>query len=80
MPGHRVYGAIVQAVQQGTLTGPFTKADFRRACSGLGEGTYNTFLDKHAVGHPGGETELFERVAPGQFRLVRPLSYGERSG
>lgn len=30
------------------------------------------FLSKHRVGNPGGETELFVRVAPGLYRLVTP--------
>ncbi|PKN99383.1 MAG: hypothetical protein CVU43_15295 [Chloroflexi bacterium HGW-Chloroflexi-5] len=73
---HKVYGAIVSAVRSGRLSEPFDRAAFRRACPGLGSGTYNAFLDKHAVGNPGGASELFERVAPGRFVCVRPFKYG----
>lgn len=76
MGGHKVYRSIVEAVKERRLKEPFTKHDFRLACSGLGEGTYNAFLDKHALGNPGGNSELFERVAPGQFILLRPMKYG----
>ncbi len=72
---HGVYGSIVQAVRRGGLKEPITKDDFRNACPGWTEGTYDTFLDKHAVGNPGGNSELFIRVAPGKFRLVRPTKY-----
>lgn len=74
--GRKVYGAIVQAIECGTLSEPFGRAQFRQAYPGLGDGTYNSFLDKHAVGNPGGNSELFERVSPGSFHLVRPLKYG----
>jgi hypothetical protein len=73
---HRVYSAIVSAVQAGTLAEPFSAASFKRACPGLGAGTYNAFLHKHSRGNPGGNSELFERVAPGRFRCLRPLKYG----
>jgi hypothetical protein len=73
---HKVYGAIVAAVRGGSLAEPFGQEDFRRACPGLGAGTYNAFLAKHAAGNPGGNSELFERVAPGQYRCIRPFRYG----
>ena len=73
---HRVYEAIVSAVRTGILIEPFSRDDFRSACSGFGEGTYNAFLDKHAVGNPGNNSELFERVSPGKFECVRPFKYG----
>ena len=73
---HRVYGAIVTAVKTGALTEPFSKATFRLACPGLGNGTYNAFLDKHSLGNPGRNSELFERVSPGLFRCLRPFRYG----
>ena len=71
-----MYSAIVKAVKAGRLIEPFSNNDFRRACPGLGEGTYNAFLYKHRVDNPGGQSELFERTSPGQFKLVRPLKYG----
>ncbi len=76
MSKHIVYTAIVEAVKDGRLIEPFSNNDFRRACPGLGEGTYNAFLYKHRVDNPGGQSELFERTSPGQFKLVRPLKYG----
>ena len=74
--GHRVYGAIVGAVKLGALHEPFTRADFRHACPGFAPGTYNVFLNKHCVGNPGGNTELFVRESTDQFRCVRPFFYG----
>jgi hypothetical protein len=73
---HKVYGAIVAAVNAGTLREPFSKADFRAACPGLGDGTYNAFLDKHSERNPGGTSELFRRTGPGRFTCLRPFRYG----
>lgn len=76
MAKHKVYKAIVEAMREGRLAEPFTRADFRRACPGFREGTYRTFLSKHRKGNPGGNSELFEQVAPGLYRLLRPIKYG----
>ncbi len=76
MANHKIYSAIVWAIKKGILKEPFTNADFRRACSGLGEGTYNAFLPKHCMGNPGRNSELFERTEPGKYRLLRPFRYG----
>jgi hypothetical protein len=73
---HRVYSRIIEVVAIGHLAEPFGNAEFAQATPELGHGTHNAFLHKHAVGNPDGNTELFERVAPGRFRLVRPLRYG----
>ncbi len=73
---HLIYTAIVQAVKAGRLLEPFTTNDFATACPGFGLGTYKAFLNKHARGNPGGNSELFERVAPGSFRCIRPFKYG----
>ena len=73
---HRIYEAVVKAMKTGRLTEPFSKHDFRTACPGFGTGTYNAFLDKHAQGNPGGNSELVERVSPGRFRCLRPFRYG----
>ena len=70
---HRVYRAVVEAVESGALGEPFSESDFRAACPGLVPGT---FLHKHAQGNPGGNSELFERVSPGQFKCLRPFKYG----
>jgi hypothetical protein len=73
---HKVYRAILQAVQSGRLAEPFSNEDFRQACPGLWAGTYQAFLHKHRRGNPGGASELFELVSPGRFRLLRPVKYG----
>jgi hypothetical protein len=75
MPKHKVYLSIVKAIKNGELQEPFTVKDFKRACPNLGEGTYPVFLNKHRVGNPGGNTELFIRIAPGLFKMVRPYRY-----
>lgn len=72
---HKVYSAIVAAVRSGLLPEPFGRDNFQRACRGFGPGTYRAFLDKHSAGNPGNASELFERVAPGQFRCIRPFLY-----
>ena len=73
---HRVYRAIVEAVKEGHLKEPFTSEDFRENCPGLGEGTYQAFLYKHRRDNPGGNSELFQKVGSGEFRLLRPIRYG----
>ena len=73
---HRVYREIVRAIESGRLIEPFSIADFRRDCLGLGEGTYNAFLYKHRKGNPGNNSELFEKVAPSKFICLRPFRYG----
>jgi len=76
MKKHKVYSAIVKAVRTGKLKEPFTNNDFRKACPGFADGTYNVFLNKHRIGNPGGNSELFKRISPGIFELVRPVKYG----
>jgi len=76
MAGHRVYGSIVKAVKMGRLKEPFGSSDFKKECPGFADGTYNVFLGKHALGNPGGNSELFKRVPPGKFRVIRPFKYG----
>jgi len=75
MTSHRVYSAIVIAVKSGRLKEPFSQDDFRRACPGFGEGTYQAFLYKHRRGNPGGASELFEMTGQNVFRLIRPFLY-----
>lgn len=76
MANHKVYSTIIQAIKKGYLKEPFTQDDFRRACPGLSDGTYQAFLYKHRKDNPGGQSELFEMVGPSKFRLLRPLRYG----
>ena len=73
---HRIYRSIVNAVKTRRLKEPFTRDDFRKSCPGFGEGTYNAFLYKHRKGNLGGNSELFELVSPGKFKLIRPIKYG----
>lgn len=72
---HKVYGAIVNAVKAANLIEPFTAEDFRAACPGFGNGTYNAFLYKHSRGNPGGNSEPFEKIGPGKFVCLRPFKY-----
>ena len=72
----KVYCRIVGAVKRGELKQPFTASDLEKACPGFRKATYGTFLPKHAVGNPGRNSELFERVSRGKYRLVRPYKYG----
>lgn len=71
-----MYAAIINAVRSGRLHEPFGRAEFVAACPGFGKGTYRAFLDKHRIGNPGNQSELFERVGPGRFRCIRPYKYG----
>jgi excisionase family DNA binding protein len=73
---HKLYKDIVDAVRSGTLTEPFTSSDVRRACPGWSSNTYGTFLPKHRVDNPGGNSELFEQLPTGQYKLLRPIKYG----
>ena len=75
MANHLVYSKIVRAIKTGSLIEPFSQEDFQRAGPGLGTGTYHAFLHKHRKGNPAGVSELFELVAPGKFRLLRPFLY-----
>ena len=75
MSSHRVYGAIVGAVKEGKLKEPFGNSEFRVSCPGFAEGTYNAFLYKHQRGN-NITTELFEKVSPGRFKLIRPYRFG----
>ncbi|MCG2767236.1 MAG: hypothetical protein L6435_02485 [Anaerolineae bacterium] len=76
MADHIVYRAIISVVESGQLKEPFSGADIRHACPELCDATCNTFPHKHSLGNPGGTSELFERVSPGRFRLLRPFRYG----
>ena len=72
---HMVYRAIVTAIKKGKLKEPFSNADFKKACHGLGKGTYQAFLYKHRDGNPGGNSELFRLISTGLFKCLRPFKY-----
>ena len=73
---HRIYRAIAEAVRSGTLHEPFSNRDFESTVPGFAKGTYSTFLAKHVRHNPGGQSELFDRIARGRFRCLRPFRYG----
>ncbi len=57
---------IRELVRNGELKQPFKPADVNAA---LGIDWAGTFLPKHCVGNPGGNTELFVRLARGLYRF-----------
>ena len=76
MAYHALYRDIVNAVRSGKLKEPFSANDVKNACPGYSPNTYHTFLPKHRKGNPGGNSELFERIEPGKYKLLRPIKYG----
>lgn len=65
----RLIQEIRTAVKEGRLTEPFSPQEVVQAGVQCAATTPGTFLPKHRVGNPGGNTELFIRVGPGQYRL-----------
>lgn len=65
-------GSLIQeirrAVRDGRLHEPFVAGDIIPAGVRCAPSTPGTFLPKHRVGNPGGNSELFVRVASG-YRL-----------
>jgi len=45
-------------------------------CKGFGNGTCAAFLYKHRKGNPGENSELFDMVSQGRFKLLKPIKYG----
>ena len=76
MVGHVVYGTIVNAVKTGKLKEAFSIPDLIKACPKLNQNTCGVFLYKHRKGNPYGNSELFERISDGKFKLIRPFKYG----
>ena len=76
MAKHELYSCIVEAVKKGKLKEPFTAKDVQRVCPQFAHNTYGTFLPKHRRNNPGGNSELFERVRRGQYKLLQPIKYG----
>ena len=61
---------IRDAVLKGLLSEPFTAESARRVLPGWQKHTYENVLAQHTVGN-GKRSELFERVAPGWYRIIR---------
>jgi hypothetical protein len=57
---------IREILRAGELKQPFRPSDINAA---LGIDWAGTFLPKHSVGNPGGNSELFVRVSRGLYRL-----------
>ena len=62
-------GKLRKARREGQLPTMFRLADVREIHAGFP----GSFLSKHRIGNPGGDTELFVRVAPGLYRLVEAM-------
>lgn len=81
MKEHEVYKSIIRAYKIGILKEPITNKTFREACPGWKNGTYSSFLGKHAKGNSYGISELFIDVSPTgvyprEFKFIRPFKYG----
>ena len=70
-----LYCTIVKAIKAGVLIEPFRAIDIRKACPGFADNTYSNFLPKHRLGN-GRTSELFERIASGKYRCLRPFLHG----
>ena len=66
----RLIQEIRAAVRAGRLKAPFSPKDIKRAGVRCADKTPASFLAKHCVGNPGGNTELFIKVAPGRYKLA----------
>jgi hypothetical protein len=60
----RTIEQLILARRAGKLKESFTP---KEANSALGINFGGTFLPKHCVGNPGGNTPLFIRIAPGRY-------------
>ena len=65
----RLITEIRKAVRDGRLSEPSGAEAVKNAVPGYAEKTYYVFLPKHRKGNPGGNTELFERIDEGLYRL-----------
>ena len=61
---------IRKARRKGRLPEHFRAADVKKACPGWTGGTYSTFLPKHRLGNPGGNTAYFLWHEPGLYSLI----------
>lgn len=76
MAQHKLYREMVKAVGKGALSEPFSAEDVRQAYKGFADRTYGTFLPEHRLGN-GNTSELFERVSPARYKLLRPFKASE---
>lgn len=65
----RLIREIRRACREGRLIQPFAPRDIRDAGVSCAPNTPGTFLPKHCVGNPDGNTELFVRIARGRYVL-----------
>lgn len=65
----RIIKEIRWAVRDGRLHEPFSADDIIPAGIRCASSTPHTFLPKHCVGNPGGDSEMFIRVSRGKYRL-----------
>jgi len=68
----RTIRKIREAVRTGGIPAEFTPAQVNNA---LGINWAGTFLSKHRVGNPGGNTELFIQTGRGLYKL-KPVTGG----
>ena len=61
---------IRKARREGRLPERFRAADVKKACPEWAGGTWSTFLPKHRLGKPGGDTAYFLWHEPGLYSLI----------
>lgn len=66
----KIISTIRRAHKSGLLPELFRSSDFRSACPGFSYATYSTFLPKHRQGNPDHNTELFEQIERGLYKLI----------
>ncbi len=66
----KIIKEIRDAITDGKIRNPFTKEEWKRACPGWADATYNVFLLKHRVCNPGGYTEYFEQLPNRLWKLI----------
>jgi hypothetical protein len=72
----KIYRRIIRAVKRGDLKEPFNGKMFKKACPGFADRTYKTFLPKHRKSNTTETRQLFIRIAPGFYKVIRPYHYG----
>ena len=69
MSNSRIYNSIKKCVSNGHLKVPFRVSDVNKCCNGILKKS-PSFLSKHRVENPGGNTEYFVRVGIGLYKLI----------